>query len=189
MTRASVGVKIATCDGFPVRVWADRTGRWLRDRRASLRHTLEPLTIRAALFLGFGLIFGLWLISGFDLVRRLAEVESRASAINARFTKSEELLFTVRAQVLLGAVYVRDALLDIGFEEANYYRERLQATRTEIDQALQEYVPVMELPFERENWAVLQSEIGGLLECGLACTLLGSDAQILRSAHLPAVAR
>ena len=138
---------------------ADRTGRWLRDRRAFLRHTLEPLTIRAALFLGFGLIFGLWLISGFDLVRRLAEVESRASAINARFTKSEELLFTVRAQVLLGAVYVRDALLDISFEEANYYRERLQATRAEIDQALQEYVPVMELPVERENWAVLQSEI------------------------------
>ena len=138
---------------------AGRAGRWLRDRPALLRHALERLTIRTVLFLGFGLIFGLWLISGFDLVRRLAEVESRASAINARFTKSEELLSTVRAQVLLGAVYVRDALLDIGFEEANSYRERLQATRTEIDQALQEYVPVMELPVERENWAVLQSEI------------------------------
>lgn len=138
---------------------AGRAGRWLRDRPAFLRHAFERLTIRAALFLGFGLIFGLWLISGIDLARRLAEVESRASAINARFTQSEELLSTVRAQVLLGAVYVRDALLDIGFEEEKKNRQRLQETRREIDQALQGYRPVVESPVERENWAVLQRKI------------------------------
>ena len=141
--------------------WALAEGvrRWLRARRAFLRHAFPRLTIRAALFLGFGLIFALWLISGYDLVQRLAEVEMRASAINATFTKNEKLLFTVRAQVLLGAVYVRDALLDIGPEEAHYYREQLQETRRQIDQALQGYEPVAESPVERENWAVLQSEI------------------------------
>ena len=138
---------------------AGRAGRWLRDRPAFLSHAFERLTIRVALYLGFGLIFGLWLTSGLDLLRRLAEVESRASAINARFTQNEEYLFTVRHQVLLGAVFVRDALLDIGFEEANYYRQRLQETRREIDEALQGYKPVVASRVERENWAVLQSEI------------------------------
>ena len=72
----------------------------------------EGLTIRAALLLGFGLTFGIWLFAGYSFTKRIGEVEGRASAINTRYTRAQELLATVRAQVLLGSVYVRDALLD-----------------------------------------------------------------------------
>ncbi len=126
---------------------------------AILADTFGRLTIRAALFLGFGLIFALWLASGYDLVRRLAEVEGRASAINARFTQSEEALFTVRTQILLGSIYRRDALLDTDPSASEYYRNQLQQTRKDIEQALGRYVPVLDSPAERENWARLRTEI------------------------------
>src|SRR5579864_5849879 len=70
------------------------------------------ITIRAALFLGFGLTFGIWMFAGYYFTRRIGEVEGRAAAINARYMQAQDLLSTVRAQVLLGSVYVRDALLD-----------------------------------------------------------------------------
>ncbi len=138
--------------------------RWLRqwDRWKGARLPVQPferLTLRAALFLGFGLIFSLWLISGYLLVQRLAEVEGRASAINARFTQSEESLFTVRTQVLLGAIYRRDALLDTGPDATGYYRDQLLETRRKIEQALERYAPVVDSPAERENRARLQGEI------------------------------
>jgi len=126
---------------------------------AILADTFGRLTIRAALFLGFGLIFALWLASGYDLVRRLADVEGRASAINARFTQSEEALFTVRTQILLGSIYRRDALLDTDPSASEYYRDQLQQTRHDIEQALRRYVPVLDSPAERENWARLRTEI------------------------------
>lgn len=141
---------------------AQRLGRrseWPRARLAFLGQTFERLTIRAALFLGFGLIFALWLAFGYDLVRRLGEVERRAAAINARFTQSEEALFTVRTQVLLGAIYRRDALLDTEPDAAEYYRNQLQQTRRNIELAILRYVPVVDSPAERENWARLQTEI------------------------------
>lgn len=117
------------------------------------------MTIRAVLFLGFGLVFGLWLFSGYGLARRLLEVERRAYAINARFTHSEELLFTVRSEILVGSIYLRDALLDTRPDTAGYYRAQLLETRQQIERAFQEYVPLGHSPAERQNWARLQLEI------------------------------
>jgi hypothetical protein len=81
-------------------------------RAVQHRFGLEGLTIKAALFLGFGLTFGLWIIAGYQFTRRMAEVEREASAISRRYMQAQELLATVRAQILIGSVYVRDALLD-----------------------------------------------------------------------------
>ncbi len=120
---------------------------------------LERLTIRTVLFLGFGLVFALWVVSGYALVRRLREVETQASAIQARFAQSEDSLFTLRAQVLLSAIYLRDTLLDPAAEDPGYYREHLLETRQNIEQALRAYMPQTASPAEREELMRLQNEV------------------------------
>ena len=123
-----------------------------------LRNLGDRLTIRGTLLVGFGVILALWLASAVDLVQRLAEVETRASAISARQIRTEDLLSTIRAEVLLGSVYLRDALLDTP-DTTEYYRDQLQRTRAAIDQALAGYVPVVDSPGERATFSQLKVEI------------------------------
>jgi signal transduction histidine kinase len=117
----------------------------------TLRRSLEAPTIKAALLFGFGLTLGLWLLAGYHFTRRMVEVQSDAAAISSRYMHSQELLSTVRAQVLLGSVYVRDALLDPDPQTAAEYRRRLEETYRSIDLALHEYRPVFDSPAERER--------------------------------------
>jgi signal transduction histidine kinase len=117
------------------------------------------LTIKAALFLGFGLTFGLWLMTGFQFTQRMNELEARARAINSRYIQAQELLSTVRAQMLLGSVYLRDALLDPDPETADDYRRELEDSYQVANQALREYVPVLDSPDEAERVAHLRKEI------------------------------
>jgi signal transduction histidine kinase len=117
------------------------------------------LTIKAALFLGFGMTFGLWLITGYQFSRRMDELENRASAINTRYMHSQELLSTVRAQVLLASVYLRDALLDPDPETADDYRRELEDAYRIADQALQQYVPILNSPDELARVSHLRREI------------------------------
>jgi len=121
--------------------------------------TFTGLTIKAALLLGFGLTFGIWLFAGYYFTQRIGEVEDRAAAINARYMQAQELLSTVRAQVLLGSVYVRDALLDPDPTTADGYRRRLEETYRAVDQALAQYVPVLDTSAEQERVARLRHEI------------------------------
>jgi signal transduction histidine kinase len=130
--------------------------------------------IRAALFLGFGLIVGIWLFAGYYFTRRIADVERQAAAINARYMHAQELLSTVRAQVLLGSVYVRDALLDPDLATATDYRRHLEDSYKTVDQALQQYVPVVDSDAEREQVTQLRGEIGDFRRTMLA--VLATDA-------------
>ena len=123
------------------------------------RDPLGRPTIRAALFLGFGLIVGIWLFAGYYSSGRIADVERQAAAINVRYMRAQELLSTVRAQVLLGSVYVRDALLDPDITAAPDYRRRLEASYHTVDEALQQYVPVLDSQPERMQVARLRGEI------------------------------
>jgi signal transduction histidine kinase len=117
------------------------------------------LTIRAALFLGFGLTLGVWLFAGYQLTRRVADVEREAAGINARYIQAQDLLSTVRSQILLGSVYVRDALLDRNAAAADESRRRLQSTYSQLDQALQQYIPVLDSTAERDRVARLRREV------------------------------
>jgi signal transduction histidine kinase len=123
------------------------------------RERLERPTFRAALFIGFGLIVGIWLLAGYYSTRRIADVERQAAAINARYMRAQELLSTVRAQVLLGSVFVRDALLDPDVSAAPDYRRQLESSYHTIDEALQQYVPVLDSEMERTEVARLRGEI------------------------------
>jgi len=128
---------------------------------------LKRLTIRGVLFAGFGLIFVLWIVSSVDLVRRLVEAEERVSAVNAHVMTADNLLSTIRIQVLLSSIYLRDALLDAP-DQASLYRKQLQDTRTAVDRALEAYVPVANSTEEREGVGRLKAELADFWTARLA---------------------
>src|SRR6476660_5969886 len=115
-------------------------------------------TIKTTLLLGFGLTLTIWLAAGYYFTRRLGDTEARSVAINARYLRAQELLSTVRAQVLVGSVYVRDALLDPHPDAAEYRRE-LETAYDSVRRALQDYVPVLDSQSERQRVARLQAEV------------------------------
>ena len=115
--------------------------------------------IRAALFLGFALICATWLFAGFYFTRRMADLRSRATSISERYMRGQELLTTVRSQVLVGSVYVRDALLDSDRSNADEFRTKLGAAYKAADDALRQYVPVVDTPTERDRVGRLRADI------------------------------
>lgn len=116
-------------------------------------------TIRTVVVLGFMVIFGLWFLSTYALVQRVSEAERESAGITARFTVGEELLFTMRAQVLLSSVYVRDAALDTRPDAASFYRDQLQAARASVDQAVERYLPNVDSSIEREHWTRFEADL------------------------------
>lgn len=117
------------------------------------------VTIRGTLYAGFGLIFVLWLASGYDVVTRLAEVEERAHAVSGRSAAADQHLSLVRVRALVASIYIRDALLDTNPNAGNYYRDQMSAARQEVDRALASYVPVVDSQNERESFRQLKAEI------------------------------
>jgi len=116
-------------------------------------------TIRTVLVLGFVVIFGLWLLSTYALVQRVSQAERASSAMTARFTTGEELLFTMRAQVLLSSVYVRDVALDSRPDAVSFYRDQLRATRASVDEAITRYLPDVDTTIEREHWTRFEADL------------------------------
>ena len=116
-------------------------------------------TIRAAVFAGFGLVAGIWICAGYYFTDRMAELERRSSDINARYTRAQDLLTTVRGHVLMGSVYVRDALLDPNPATAEDYRRQLEESYRTADEALKGYVPVVDVPGEQMRIDRLRREI------------------------------
>ena len=120
---------------------------------------MRRLTIRAALYLGFGLTFGVWLLTGYQFSQRMGELERRSDAINARYMRGQDLLSIVRAQILLGSVYARDALLDPDAASVDTYRRQLEDAYRSADVALQQFVPVVDSPAKREQLKRLREGI------------------------------
>ena len=120
---------------------------------------LKRLTIRGALLVGFVAIFALWFVWGYQISRRLTEVQHQAAGIHRRFAQSEELLFTIAGQVLLGSVYVRDAFFDTRPDAVSFYRAEVQNARTQIERGLQHDLPDIESAIEREHWTRLRAEL------------------------------
>src|SRR5688572_26759898 len=121
--------------------------------------TRERLSIRAAVFLGFGLIFGLWLFAWVQLSRRIGGAQGRAQAVNTRYVKAQETLSNIRSQVLMASVAFRDALLDPDPNNMTRYRTQLEQSYTTLDHLLRAYEPVSDSPEERHQFARLESEV------------------------------
>jgi signal transduction histidine kinase len=120
---------------------------------------LHGLTIKAALVLGFSLTLGVWLFTGYDISRRMSALRDEVATLNVRYTRAQDLLSTVRAQVLLGSVYVRDALLDATPAAAAQSLARLEQTSRAVDRALAQYEPVFGSDVERARLERLRREV------------------------------
>src|SRR6185503_13764626 len=73
---------------------------------------ISPSTVRAALLVGFAIVFGLWLLWGYQLVLGLRQFEQRVSTVDDSYLRGEQTLSRLRTNVLLGSIYLRDALID-----------------------------------------------------------------------------
>jgi signal transduction histidine kinase len=122
------------------------------------KYLQHSLTIRAALFLGFGVTLSVWLFSGLYFTSRVAELQRQSATINERYMHAQDLLSTVRAQMLLGSVYVRDALLDPNPGSTADYRRQLEETFQTADRALEQYVPIIDSTVERPRIDELKQE-------------------------------
>lgn len=123
--------------------------------------TRERLSIRATVFLGFGLILGLWLFAWMQLSFRISEAQDSAAAMNARYVKAQESLARIRTQVLTASVAFRDALLDPDARNMPRYRAQLEHTHAAVDRLIFEYQLVSNGSAEREQFARLRDELAG----------------------------
>src|SRR5436190_10053081 len=125
-------------------LWTAR-GRGLADRRAS--------STRVALATGFAIVFSLWLLWGYQLGRSLQDIERSVASVHEQYVRGEQTLSKVRTNVLLGSIYLRDALIDTAVTRRDDYRAELARLRHEIEQSLTSYVPEVGSEVERQHWA------------------------------------
>src|SRR3990170_5213078 len=97
---------------------------------------LAAPTIKVVFFLGFALIAGIWVFAGYYLTGRMSDLEQRSTAINSRYMRAQDLLTETRGHLLMGSVYVRDALLDPDPASAAVYRNRVEESYRAASQAL-----------------------------------------------------
>jgi signal transduction histidine kinase len=117
----------------------------------------DGLQLRRLLLLGYAGIFVVWLGSAYALTERMEAADLRGAEIRTEFLRNDQLLSTVRAQLLLSSVYLRDALLDTAPSDS--YQAQLHQIRDDISSALREYVPKVESDSEREQWERLRDEL------------------------------
>ena len=120
---------------------------------------LRRPTIQAALLIGFGVLVGLWVYTGYEFTTRMAAVEDQAAQVTTRYLEAQEQLTRIRSQVLIASVFVRDALLESVQNLTPRYQRQLDETYATIDAALAEYEPVLGTEVEREQVERLRREI------------------------------
>jgi signal transduction histidine kinase len=125
---------------------------------------LRKPTIQVALVLGFGLIVGLWGYTGYEFTSRIAAVEEQSADITARYLEAQERLTTVRSQLLVGSVHVRDALLEPDRTLIPRYSRQIEDTYTTIENALHDYEPVLDSEAGRSHIERLRREFDGFKE-------------------------
>ena len=106
------------------------------------------------------MVFVVWVASGYELVRSLREVDRRLEASRQDFQRGQDVLNTVRTNVLLGSIYLRDALIDRTPASQEDYRHALEQIQEEVDRVLPLYLPLIGSPLERQHWDGLQVELG-----------------------------
>src|SRR5262249_23745276 len=99
--------------------------------------------------------------------QRINAVRGEADELSARYTRAQELLSTVRAQVLLSAVTVRDVLLDPSASTVEESRQQLIASNHITTMALADYEPVTGSADENRRITALQEEIDQLQSTSL----------------------
>jgi signal transduction histidine kinase len=143
---------------------------------------LERLTIRTVLLTGFGLMLGLWVFAGYQVSQRLQHAQLESVAVSARYQHAQELLASIRTEVIEASVLLRDALLEPSGQPQSSHRQGIERAYAAIDSLLTQYVPFLDSATEREQVSRLRAEIA---ESRLASNeVLATD-----SSRWPAAAR
>jgi len=143
-------------------------------------------SVRAALLAGFAVVFAMWLLWGYQLVRSLIQIERQVTTVHDSYVRGEQTLSKVRTNVLLGSIYLRDALIDGEASRRDAYRAELTRLRTEVDQLLGSYVPEVSSPADRDHWARLQAGLSDYWASrDLAFTAPTDAAALLRNRVVP----
>jgi signal transduction histidine kinase len=145
--------------------WTPGVGRGYDGRMAAPPTSVDDdssgaPSVRAALRAGFAIVFGLWLLWGYQLVRSLQQIEQNVASAHDSYVRGHETLSKVRTNVLLGSIYLRDALIDGATARRATYRNELTRLRSEVERLLTSYVPEVASQVERDHWARLQGELG-----------------------------
>jgi signal transduction histidine kinase len=120
--------------------------------------TPRSSSVRLALLLGFTVVFALWLVWAYQLVQNLEHIQRNVEHLQRNYTRGDEALSLVRTNVLLGSIYLRDALIDGAPSRRDYYRDELRRLRDEVEMRLTTYM--RDVPSaERDAWERLQQEL------------------------------
>jgi len=161
------------------------------DRRMSAPGASDPAprgtgSVRAALLAGFAVVFALWMLWGYQLVRSLVQIEQSVTSVHESYVRGEQTLSKVRTNVLLGSIYLRDALIDGASAHREEYRGELARLRMEVDDLLRSYIPDVSSPDDREHWARLQAGLADYWASrDLAFTEPNEAAALLRNRVVP----
>jgi signal transduction histidine kinase len=142
----------------------------MTDRIPFYRRVIRPLgyllprvrpesSIRGVLVAGFAVVFGLWVLSGYELVRLLRAVEGRTAAEHEAAQHAARLLSTIRTNVLLSSIYLRDAIIDNRSVNVDVYQRELNQIRGEVERLLPTSLVDIASAQERQHWAQLQAEL------------------------------
>ena len=104
-------------------------------------------------------MFALWLVSVYEVVRSIRDAEHQTMLARRAFAGGEEVLTTITTRVLLGSIYLRDALINPSVDGRDQYRRELAQIRADVENALPKYLPLVDTPREREQWNRLQVEL------------------------------
>src|SRR5687767_5022190 len=113
--------------------------------------TMRKPTIQVALVLAFLLIVGLWGYTGYEFTTRMAAVEEASAQITSRYLEAQERLTTIRSQILVASVHIRDALLEPNRTLIPRYERQINDSYASMDAALRDYEPVLDSTGQREH--------------------------------------
>jgi signal transduction histidine kinase len=144
-----------------------------------------PKTIKAALLTGFLVIFTVWLASTAYFTEHLAETQERSAAIHLRHMRAHELLFAVRSQVLLGSIYVRDALIEANgaSTEAAVAGDHLRTLQAQVNQEIEQYKAIDEAD-EGAGWTQLEHELRDFWDAAVRLVAPAPEGRTLAQSRL-----
>src|SRR5262245_43231116 len=119
---------------------------------------LGGLTIRAAVILGFSLMVTLWVVTGYQFTRGLADAERKSAETASRYVQAQEALSSLRPHVLAASGIVRDALFESGQSPPVSARADLESELLAIDGVVRRYRAPIDSADERERLHRLSGE-------------------------------
>jgi signal transduction histidine kinase len=125
-----------------------------------LNRSGQPLQwgAQVVLLASFGGMLGLMLFAGIDSLRALRQVQVRNIQIRSTFLERNRDLEQIRWALYRSGTYTRDFLLERDPARAETYRDSLQATRREMDTALESFSRSLDAP-EEAPFQALQARI------------------------------